>query len=60
MIDDMGIFRTAIAVAHIARPHERRTLSGVRVDTGSEYNWAKGDKARLWEISLENYLGLTM
>ena len=39
MIDDMGIFRTTITVAHVARPHERRTLTGVMVDTGSEYNW---------------------
>jgi predicted aspartyl protease len=39
MIDDMGIFRTTIAIAHLAVPSERRELSGVMVDTGSEYNW---------------------
>ena len=39
MIDDMGIFRTMISVAHLARPDERRNLAGVMVDTGSEYNW---------------------
>lgn len=39
MIDDMGIFRTTIAVAHLARTAERRTLPDVMVDTGSEYNW---------------------
>ncbi len=39
MIDDMGIFRTTIDVAHVARPHDRRTLPDVMVDTGSEYNW---------------------
>lgn len=47
MIDDtfaslsagMGIFRTTIAVAHPSRPAERRTLTDVMVDTGSEYNW---------------------
>jgi predicted aspartyl protease len=39
MIDDMGIFRTTIAVAHVARPNEQRTLADVMVDTGSEYNW---------------------
>ena len=39
MIDDMGIFRTTIAIATLARPHDRRTLNDVMVDTGSEYNW---------------------
>ena len=39
MIDDMGIFRTTIAVANAARPAERRELTDVMVDTGSEYNW---------------------
>ena len=39
MLNDMGIFRTALAVAHLARPDVRRTLDNVMVDTGSEYNW---------------------
>lgn len=39
MIDDMGIFRTTVAVAHLARPEDRRELTDVIVDTGSEYNW---------------------
>ena len=39
MIDDMGIFRTEIGVAHLARPDDRRLLPDVMVDTGSEYNW---------------------
>ncbi len=39
MIDTMGIFRTTVAVAHLARPDERRELADVMVDTGSEYNW---------------------
>lgn len=39
MIDDMGVFRTTIAVAHIIRPNEKRTLADVMVDTGSEYTW---------------------
>ena len=39
MIDDMGIFRTTIEVAHAARPDDRRKLADVMVDTGSEYNW---------------------
>jgi predicted aspartyl protease len=42
MIDDMGIFRTTIAVAHLARPDVRITLDNVMVDTGSEYNWIPG------------------
>jgi predicted aspartyl protease len=43
MIDDMGIFRTTISVAHHARPAQKRTLSDVMVDTGSEYNWIPRD-----------------
>src|SRR5687768_234051 len=39
MIDDMGIFRTTVEVAHLAVPDQRRHLHGVMVDTGSEYNW---------------------
>ena len=39
MIDDMGIFRTTVRVAHVARPDEWRELADVMVDTGSEYNW---------------------
>jgi predicted aspartyl protease len=39
MIDDMGNFRTTIGIAHVARPTERRDLTDVMVDTGSEYNW---------------------
>ena len=39
MIDEMGIFRTTIAVSHLARPEARRVLEGVMVDTGSEYDW---------------------
>jgi predicted aspartyl protease len=39
MIDDMGIFRTDIQVAHAARPLVRRRITDVMVDTGSEYNW---------------------
>ena len=39
MIDDMGIFRTHIAIASLSSPDNRRELSGVMVDTGSEYNW---------------------
>ena len=39
MIDDMGIFRTTVAVAHLARPNDQRSLDNVMVDTGSEYTW---------------------
>lgn len=37
-MDDVGIFRTSIDVAHVARPADRITLANVTVDTGSEYN----------------------
>ena len=43
MIDDMGIFRTSLGVAALAAPDHRRELSGVMVDTGSEYNWIPAD-----------------
>ena len=38
-MSDMGIFRTAMAVASFAAPELRVTLEEVLVDTGSEYNW---------------------
>lgn len=43
MIDDMGIFRTTIEVAHVTRPDLRQPLSNVMVDTGSEFNWIPRD-----------------
>jgi predicted aspartyl protease len=39
MIDDIGIFRTTIAVAAFATPGDRREMTDVMVDIGSEYNW---------------------
>lgn len=39
MLDDMGIFRTTIAIAALSAPDERRMLHDIMVDTGSEYNW---------------------
>jgi len=39
MIDAMGIFRTPLGVAALATPGDRRELTEVMVDTGSEYNW---------------------
>ena len=39
MIDDMGIFRTTIAIAPWHDPERRAKLADVMVDTGSEYNW---------------------
>jgi clan AA aspartic protease len=43
MIDDMGIFRTTLAVAALVNPERRRELVDVMVDTGSEYNWIPSD-----------------
>jgi predicted aspartyl protease len=51
MIDDMGIFRTTIALAHLTHPDERREIHDVMVDTGSEYTWAP--RALLEEIGVE-------
>lgn len=39
MIDDMGIFRTTVAVAALGSWERKIELSDVMVDTGSEYNW---------------------
>ena len=39
MIDDMGIFRTTVGVAHFTNVREQRTLTDVMVETGSEYTW---------------------
>lgn len=39
MLDDLGIFRTPVAVAALSAPDDRRLLNDVMVDTGSEYNW---------------------
>jgi predicted aspartyl protease len=50
MIDDMGIFRTTVEVAHLAVPDQRRHLAAVMVDTGSEYNWIP--RALLEELSI--------
>src|SRR5688500_17431774 len=39
MIDEMGIFRTTIAIAPW-HDHDRRCeLTDVKVDTGAEYSW---------------------
>lgn len=50
MIDDMGIFRTTLEVAHLALPVERRAITAVMVDTGSEYNWIP--RSLLEELSI--------
>ena len=42
-MDEVGIFRTTIGIAHVARSGVRRTLDDVIVDTGSEYNWIPRD-----------------
>lgn len=53
MIDDMGIFRTTISVAHYAHPLARRELGDVMVDTGSEYNWIPADVLQSLGVSPE-------
>ena len=39
MLDDTGIFRTAVGVAPWSDPDNRADVADVMVDTGSEYNW---------------------
>ena len=53
MIDDMGVFRTTIAVAALAAPHNRRELTDVMVDTGSEYNWIPRDVLESLDVEEE-------
>jgi predicted aspartyl protease len=58
MIDDMGIFRTTIGIAHVARPTERRDLTDVMVDTGSEYNWIPSavlDALRIEPVRIDRF-----
>src|SRR4051812_31852386 len=43
MIGPMGILRTTIELASLHHPENRRSLSDVMVDTGSEYNWVPAD-----------------
>jgi predicted aspartyl protease len=51
MIDDMGIFRTTIAIEHPAARGEVRHVGHVMVDTGSEYTWVNG--ALLEELGIQ-------
>lgn len=39
MVDDMGIFRTTIAIENAARQGVHREIRDAMVDTGSEYTW---------------------
>ena len=39
MLDDMGIFRTTIAIEHAAHRGTTREVADVVVDTGSELTW---------------------
>ena len=38
-VSGMGILRTDIAIAAMARPDEARAIANVIVDSGSEYTW---------------------
>jgi predicted aspartyl protease len=40
---DMGTFRTNVEIENPARPGERRQLSNVLVDTGSELSWVPAE-----------------
>jgi len=51
MVDEMGIFRTVIAIAPLTHPDNRREIRDVMVDTGSEYNWVS--RTVLEEIGIE-------
>jgi predicted aspartyl protease len=51
MADEMGTFRTTIAIENPLRPGERRELSDTLVDTGAELTWAP--TAMLEELGIE-------
>ena len=38
-VSGLGIFRTDMAIAAMARPDEARVIANVIVDSGSEYTW---------------------
>ena len=38
-MDDMGTFRTDVAIENPAKPGARRTIANALVDTGSELSW---------------------
>lgn len=42
-MDDMGTFRTSIAIEHPGHRGRRELLSGVLVDTGAEATWISRD-----------------
>jgi hypothetical protein len=50
MIDGMGVFRTTVAFAQLARPEIRREIE-IMVDTGSQYNWVP--RAMLVDLGVE-------
>ncbi|MDB4875306.1 MAG: hypothetical protein JWM41_1752 [Gemmatimonadetes bacterium] len=50
-MSEMGIFRTTVSIENPVRPGELRGLSGVMVDTGSEYTWIP--RAVLESIAIE-------
>ena len=52
MIDEMGIFRTTIAIEHPARRGVFAELADVMVDTGSEYTWVP--RALLQSLDLQS------
>jgi predicted aspartyl protease len=53
MPDQMGTFRVDVEIENPARPGERRHLTSVLVDTGSELSWVPGDL--LEALGIERY-----
>lgn len=50
-MDDMGVFRTTIAIEHPERRGVLREIRDVMVDTGSEYTWVP--RATLESLGLQ-------
>ena len=50
-MDDMGTFRTDVAIENPAKPGARRTIANALVDTGAELSWFP--RAVLEELGVE-------
>ena len=57
MIDDMGIFRTTVAVENPMRPGVTAQVENVMVDTGSEYTWLPRTALETLGLSLVRTVG---
>jgi predicted aspartyl protease len=60
MMDDMGIFRTTVAVEHPAVRGKVHEVPSVMVDTGSEYTWVPAIVLRSLGIEPERMMRFSL